>query len=101
MATNVTDNPTESRFEIFDGDELAGFLDYRHSPEGLALVHTEIDDRFAGRGLGSSLVEATLNAAREEGLQVLPFCPFVRSWIARHPDYKDVVPEVQHARFAL
>lgn len=101
MSTRVTDDPAESRFEIFDDDELAGFADYHRSGDRLTVVHTEIDERFGGRGLGSTLVEATLTAAREQGLRVLPVCPFVRSWIARHPDYKSLVPEEQHTRFGL
>lgn len=101
MSIRVTDNPAESRFEIFDGEELAGFADYRRSGDRITLTHTEIAERFGGQGLGSTLVEAALTAAREQGLRVLPVCPFVRSWIARHPDFASLVPEEQHARFGL
>jgi predicted GNAT family acetyltransferase len=38
---------------------------------------------------------------RRRGLRVLPFCPFVRSYIARHSEYLDLVPEKQRAAFGL
>lgn len=97
----VTDNANESRYEVhFDG-ELAGFTQYRQRPAGLAFVHTEIDDRFEGQGLGSKLVSHALDDARKRGLGVLPFCPFVRSYIERHPEYLDLVPVEKRESFGL
>jgi uncharacterized protein len=101
LSTRVTDNAAKSRFEIFDGEELAGFAEYHRFRDEVAFIHTEIDDRFAGRGLGGSLVEAALTAAREQDLKVLPYCPFVRRWITKHPEYKELVPSAQHARFGF
>lgn len=34
-------------------------------------------------------------------MQVLPYCPFIRGWIAKHPAYVDMVPESERARFDL
>jgi predicted GNAT family acetyltransferase len=97
----VADNPDENRYEIRVDGDLAGFTQYRQRPAGLALTHTEIDDRFEGRGLGSRLVSFALDDARARGLAVLPFCPFVRSYIERHPEYLDLVPEPKRAEFRL
>jgi uncharacterized protein len=33
------------------------------------------------------LVRTTLDAVREEGLRVVAECPFVRSYVERHPEY--------------
>jgi uncharacterized protein len=97
----VVDVPERSRFEIRVGGETAGFIAYRRTPGRIAFVHTSIDPRFAGRGLGSELVRAALAHARTEGLAVLPFCPFARSYIEAHPEHVDLVPEDMRARFAL
>ncbi len=99
--TTVADNPDEDRYEIRVGGELAGFSQYRQRPAGLAFVHTEIDDRFGGQGLGGKLVSVALDDARSRGLAVLPFCPFVRGYIARHPQYLDLVPEEKRSDFGL
>src|SRR5689334_10718461 len=87
----VADNLDEGRYEIRVDGEPAGVSEYRRRPAGLAFVHTEIDDRFEGQGLGSRLVSYALDDARARGLAVLPFCPFVRSYIERHPEYLDLV----------
>jgi uncharacterized protein len=89
--SEIVDNRDRDRYEIRVGGELAGFARYRRRPDGLAFTHTEIHDRFAGQGLGGKLVTFALDDARERGLAVLPFCPFVRSYIARHPEYRDLV----------
>ncbi|MEU6426555.1 GNAT family N-acetyltransferase [Microbispora sp. NPDC046973] len=97
----VADNPEASRFEITVDGALAGFADYRLNGPRISFTHTEIDPAFEGRGLGSTLVRAALDAARDAGLSVLPFCPFVKRYIERHPDYLDLVPADQRARFSL
>lgn len=97
----VKDNADESRYEIHVDGELAGFTQYRQRPAGLAFIHTEIDDRFEGRGLGSKLVSHALDDARKRGLAVLPLCPFVRSYIERHPEYLDLVREEKRGNFGL
>lgn len=97
----VSDNADESRYEVRVDGELAGFAQYRPRPAALAFVHTEIDDRFEGQGLGGKLVSHALDDARSRGLSVLPICPFVRSYIARHPEYLDLVPEEKRSSYGL
>jgi predicted GNAT family acetyltransferase len=101
MDTRVADNPERSRFEIFADGEQAGFAEYHRYGHELAFIHTEIDPRFEGKGLGGVLARAALDSAREQGLGVLPYCPFIRGWIAKHPEYVDLVPHLQRARFEL
>jgi uncharacterized protein len=97
----VADSPERKRFEVTVDGELAGFLVYRSKKGLLALIHTEVEDRFEGRGLGGRLARFALDQAREEGLAVLPFCPFVNAWIKRHPEYTDLVPVAYRANFDL
>jgi hypothetical protein len=99
----VLDVPDRSRFEVHADGRLAGFAEYRFKDPGLIVfTHSEIDDAFEGRGLGSTLVRGALDAARARGLAVRPDCPFVRGYIARHPDaYLDLVPEELRPRLGL
>ena len=97
----ITDNSSESRYEISVDGELAGFVRYRAKPGQIALIHTEIDDRFEGQGLGGRLIAFTLDAARDRGLAVLPFCPFAKAYIQRHPEYVDLVPAARRGEFGL
>lgn len=97
----VIDNREAERFVISVDGEAAAFAQYRDRGRAIAFVHTEIDDRFEGQGLGGSLVSAALDDVRSRGLAVLPFCPFVRGYIARHHEYLDLVPATQRSQFGL
>lgn len=104
MAARVVDNPEQSRFEIHAGEpeaELAGFAEYFLHGDEIAFIHTEIDPRFGGQGLGGTLAKAALDEVRIRGLRVLPYCPFIRGWIRKHPEYTDLVPMEQRAKFEL
>jgi uncharacterized protein len=98
----VLDNPEERRFEAHVEGRLAGILRYGARPGVIALVHTEVDDRFEGEGVGSALVRGALDQARANGQVVLPFCPFVNGYIDKHrEEYLDLVPEDQRKEFGL
>ncbi|MFC7657816.1 GNAT family N-acetyltransferase [Pseudonocardia benzenivorans] len=83
----VVDRPERSRFEVLVGDEVAGRAFYTLDDGLIVFTHTEVDDRFGGRGLGGVLARGALDAARARGLRVRPDCPFIRSWIEKHPEY--------------
>jgi predicted GNAT family acetyltransferase len=97
----VGDNPTEQRFEVLVDGEVAGFAEYRRTNGAVAFTHTVIDPAFEGRGLGSLLARGALDASRDAGAPVLPFCPFIRGYIQRHPIYLDLVPADRRAEFEL
>ncbi len=101
MEVRVADNPSENRYEAFADGELTGWAVYRLQPGRISFVHTEIDDRFEGEGLGSKLVAEALDDARRRELSVLPFCPFVNRFIERHPEYVELVPASDRERFGL
>lgn len=98
----VVDALEQRRFEIRSGDRVAGFTEYRRRGNLIAFIHTEVASEFEGHGVGSRLIIAALDTARDQGLAVLPFCPFVRGFIAKHPDdYLALVPDDQRANFEL
>jgi uncharacterized protein len=91
MNVTVTDDPGELRYELRVDGELAGFILYRLEPGAVVLVHTDIDPRFEGHGLGGRLVRGALDDLRSRHLRVVPVCPFVRAFINRHAEYADLV----------
>ena len=99
--TAVHDAPEREQFEIEVDGKLAGVAVYRRMPGRIAFLHTEIEPEYEGKGLGGTLIKAALDTARSEGAAVLPYCPFVRSYIEGHPDYLDLVPEDHRAEFEL
>jgi predicted GNAT family acetyltransferase len=100
-AVSVVDAPELGRFEVRVDGEPAGFTKYRDGGDNRAFPHTEVDERFQGRGLSSALIRGALDATRSSGKWVLPFCPAVRDFIARNADYVDLVPVGRRAEFGL
>jgi predicted GNAT family acetyltransferase len=98
----VHDNPFEGRYEIRLDGRTAGFTTYKSKPDLIAFLHTEVDPSLEGHGLGSRFVGSALDDARERGLEVLPFWPFVNEFIRRHrDDYVELVPADYRRQFGL
>jgi uncharacterized protein len=87
---DVSNDHANNRFEAHIGGKTA-FLTYRRMPGKLVLVHTEVPTEFAGHGVGSKLVRAGVEFAREQGITVVPLCPFAADYIRRHQEYVDLV----------
>jgi len=87
----VVDNPSELRYELVVDGQLAGSIRYRRQPGALALVHTEIEPAFEGRGLGKRLIGGALADIRSRGLHLVPVCLSVRAYLDRHPEDRDLV----------
>lgn len=90
MEITIRHNTAARRFETQQEGSLA-VLDYRQAAGVLTLVHTGVPSELEGQGIGGRLAKAALEYAREQGLQVIPQCPFVAAYIERHPEYADLV----------
>jgi len=102
MSITVHDNPDQHRFEIEVDGALAGIAEYHRSETRIVFPHTATRPPFRGRGLGTVLVKAALDAVRDEGLGVQPQCWFVRDFIAAHPDeYLGLVAPGDRLAFGL
>ena len=88
------------RYEILVDGRRAGLTAYRDRGAQRVFFHTEVDDAFAGQGLGAELVQAALADVRESGKRVVPVCPYVAKFLKRHEEFADladpVTPEVLH-----
>lgn len=73
-----------------DEDALAT-LTFRERDGVMNLLHTEVDPRARGRGIGDALVRQVLDQLRAAGTKIIPTCPYVRAWLERHEDYRDLV----------
>ncbi|CAN5258369.1 GNAT family N-acetyltransferase [soil metagenome] len=63
-------------------------LDYaRVSADTLDYRHTFVPPEHRGRGVAGRLVRHALDYAREQGLKVIPSCPFVAEVMREHPEY--------------
>jgi predicted GNAT family acetyltransferase len=85
------DNAERHRYELRSGEELIGIVTYRLADGVIALVHTEVDPAHEGHGYAAVLARGALDDARSRGLRVVPSCPYVASYIEKHPEYADLV----------
>lgn len=63
-------------------------LEYRRAPRKIVFVHTEVPEAFRHHGIADVLAHAGLEYARQQQLGVEARCPFVSSYISRHPEYQ-------------
>lgn len=86
----VINDEAASRFEARVEGKTA-FLDYSRSPGEITLTHAETPEELEGRGIGSAMVRAALEFAREHNLTVIPRCPFTAWYIREHAEYQDLL----------
>ncbi|MGB2920394.1 MAG: GNAT family N-acetyltransferase [Mycobacterium sp.] len=94
MTTDKTGTPTDvtaeaDRFSISVDGQKAGFTEYIDHGNQRIFPHTEIDDEFGGRGLGTILVREALEATRDAGLRIVPVCSMVADFIDKHAEFGD------------
>ena len=87
----VRDNPALQRYEAIVDGEPPGQSSTGNRRMSLVLVHTQVEAEFEGRGIGGRLIAATLDDIRARGLRMRPFCPFVKAYLERHPEYDDLI----------
>ena len=92
MGETVEHNARKSRFEIHVDGALAGIAHYDLSNGVADFDHTEVQPRFNGRGLGTTLVRDAFDQVRAQGQwRIRASCSFVKGFVKRHPEYDDLI----------
>jgi len=92
MPDSFRDNEDRSRFELDVGGTVA-FVEYRKSSGAITLVHTEVPPALGGKGVGSKLARATLDAVRTQGRKLTVECEFIQGFMSKHPEYNDLLAD--------
>lgn len=87
---DVTDNRAEYEFELVV-DGYRAVAAYQMEDDTIVFTHTIVPAQIEGRGVASKLIKGALDSARDRGLKVVPQCSFVRAYIERHPEYRDLL----------
>jgi uncharacterized protein len=90
QAIKVNHVPERNRFEVNIDGQIA-HLDYMKVGTTLIFTHTEVPETLEGQGIGASLAQAGLEYVRQQNLTAAPLCPFVKSFLERHPEYKPLI----------
>ncbi|MEM1288049.1 MAG: GNAT family N-acetyltransferase [Pseudomonadota bacterium] len=81
-----SETETKGRYaaKIDGSDEEAELTTSIASPTLVIADHTYVPDAFRGKGIAEALVKQLIADAREKGQKILPLCPFVKAYAARH-----------------
>ncbi len=88
----ILHNTGENRFETMESGYTA-YLGYQPYDGGLNLRVTFVPATVEGRGIGSELTAYVLDYCRDNGLSVIPTCPFIKYYIQHHPEYRSLVTD--------
>lgn len=69
-------------------DGVKAKIEYDMQKDRMFLLHTEVPPALGGRGIGNAIVEKALHYIDENNLKLVPLCPFVASYVRKHPEWK-------------
>ena len=90
MTDHFRDNEAGNRFEL-DVDGTIAFVTYRKAPGTITLEHTVVPPELGGKGVGSRLARATLEAVRAQGRKLTVECEFIQGFMKKNPEYNDLL----------
>ncbi len=90
MTPEVTHDESHQHFTV-NLEGATALLTYKLEGNTIYFAHTEVPAEMEGKGIGGRLAKAGLTYARENHLKVVARCPFIASYLQRHPEYNDLV----------
>jgi predicted GNAT family acetyltransferase len=87
----VTVSRKPHEFSIDVEGKTVGRAEFTESDGQRVFYHTEVDDDFGGRGLGTAVISEALAATRADGLRIVAVCPMVSAYVKKHHDFDDLV----------
>ena len=93
----ATVSAAEGKYTIAVAGETVGLAAVADRDYQRVFYHTEVEERFGGRGLATILVAEALKATRADGKRVVPVCPMVAAFIKKHPEFNDITDKATPA----
>ncbi|MCH8487330.1 MAG: N-acetyltransferase [Candidatus Cyclonatronum sp.] len=86
------DNGNKGRFFILVNDVQEAEMTYsRAGSDKIIIDHTEVSDVLRGKGAGKKMVIKAVAYARENGIKIIPLCPFAKSVFQKNKEIRDVL----------
>ena len=86
----IIENIERKRFETTVEDKVA-FVEYIRAENKMYLTHTEVPSELGGKGIASKMVGKVLEIIKEEDRKLVPLCPFVASYLKKHPEWQEML----------
>ena len=91
-------NKKLSRFESDINGKISK-IPYIIKEDTIALFKTEVLDELKGKGVAVTLVLFALNYAKDNRLKIVVYCPYIKSYIEKHPEWKPLVKKFHWTNF--
>lgn len=91
-ALPLVNNKELQRFEL-EVDGITAFIEYKESKNQMILLHTEVPTELEGKGVGTAIVEKALEYIENNQQSLVPLCPFVVSYLKRHPEWNRLLSD--------
>ena len=91
-AMQLIHNETQNQFEILIDGQIA-FVEYYLDGNKIHLTHTEVPETLKGKGIGSQLIEQTLQYIKKNHLVLVPLCSFVANYVNNHSEWHTILSE--------
>ena len=85
----TTERPDEQRYVLLDDGTEIGEEAYVDVNDERVLFHTVVSPDYAGQGLASTMVTSVMDDIVARGMKAVAVCPYVKSWLSKHPDYAE------------
>lgn len=69
--------PEMQRTAAYDGEQLIGVCSYTLVEGKWEADHTEVSSDYRGQRIANRLLDALIEAAKEQGAEIVPVCSFV------------------------
>lgn len=92
-ALDVINDAELGRWIAVLGADAIGELSYRFVGGRVVLLTTWVDPAARHNRVAQELIARALDEIRESGKKITIFCPVVGAFIARHPEYLDLIDE--------
>lgn len=84
-------NKEQKRYELHTNGYVA-IAEYMIDNVGTVyMTHTETPIELEGQGVASELILKSLQDIKDQGRKVMPLCPFVKAYIIKHPEWREIV----------
>lgn len=88
MSIKVNHNKVKTQFEVELEVEPA-VLEYKVSSGKIYLIHTGVPKSNTQKGVAAALAIEALKYAKESDLETVIICPFIKTYVKRHPELLD------------
>jgi uncharacterized protein len=88
MSLEVHNDEAAGKFYVtVDGHEAV--IEYAKTGDVYNLQHTFVPEELRGHGVADQLVQGALEEIRRQGARFMPTCPYIQSFLKRHPQYRE------------